>query len=288
MPENKQFKKRGIILGIFLFIIISISLIYAAPPVTQIQQFNTGYVIQIPQDNILKVLEPHIFSFHVSNISNGALINESVTCLFHIYNSTGEHQLEMIQSTSQDKIDYTFIVEGGNFTELGNSYYYFISCISNNNNFGGSQSSPLIVTSNGDEIDISQSLIYIILLIINLLFLALLIILAIKIPYENKKENTRDGPAVVKIVKLKYVKLMCIWFSYGLFLWLITILTGMINNYISFEPLKDMIINVYLFASTLSYGITIGIVWLIFLNTWRDIILNKKILKDGKALLKEL
>lgn len=287
MSENKHFKKRGIILGMFLFsILFLISFISAAPPITTVQQFTSGYVVQVPKDNVLKINNPYNFEFHVYNVSNGIPITSGISCNFHLYNSSGKHQLEFTNSVASAGLDYNFYVEGDNFTELGTSYYYHITC--NSTNLGGYRAVDLEVTSQGDEINTSHSLIYIILLIINLIFLTALIILAIKLPYENQKEETRNGPAVVKIVKMKYVKLFCIWFSYGLFLWLITILAGIINNYISFEPLRDMITNVYLFASTLSYGITGFMVWMIFLNIWRDIILNKKILKEGKAFLREL
>lgn len=281
MSENNKFKKRGIILEIFLFAILSIILISAVPPITQVQQFTNGYVIQVPQDNLLKLKQDHLFEFHVNNISNGAPVNSEISCDFHLYNSSGNPQLELINS-----LDYSFLVSGNNFTEIGTSYYYYISC--NSTSLGGYRAIALEVTSQGDEINTSQSLIYVILLIINLIFLALFLILSIMIPYENKKEMTRDGPAITKVTKTKYLKLFCIWFSYGLFLWLITIISGMINNYISFDPIKDMLSNIYLFSSTLGYGVTIFMVWFIFLNIWKDIVLNKKILKEGKALLREL
>jgi hypothetical protein len=286
MPENKQFKKRGIILGIFLFIMLLISLISAIPPITTIQQFTTGYQIQIPQDNILKLKAPYNFEFHVNNIFDGTPVNSGISCIFHLYNSSGIHQLEMTDITASSGGNYNFYVEGSNFTELGSSYYYYINC--NSTSLGGDRAILLEVTTQGDEIDTNQSLIYIILLIINLIFLAFLIILAIKIPYENKKEMTREGMAITKVTKVKYLKLFCIWFSYGLFVWLITILSGLIHNYISFEPLKDMIMNLYLISSTMGYGVSVFMVWFIFLNIWKDIILNKKILKEGKALLREL
>ena len=145
------------------------------------------------------------------------------------------------------------------------------------------------VTPNGDQMETSQSLMYIILLVINLLFLTIFIILAVKIPYENEKtKDERGRESVVKVTKSKYLKIICVWFSIGLFLWFITIITGMVNNYISFQPLKDMIVNLYFFTQILSYCVSTGIVWLIFYNIWKDIILNKIILKEGKAILNKL
>lgn len=144
------------------------------------------------------------------------------------------------------------------------------------------------VTKTGDIVETSESLMYIIILIFISLFLAGGVYISIVTPYENLGEMTRDGEAITKVTKSKYVKIMATWFSYGLFLTLITILAGMTNNYIQFEEMKNMFTASYLFLSVLGYGISVLSIWLIFYNIWKDIILNKTILREGKALLKEL
>jgi hypothetical protein len=285
MSENNKFKKRGIILGLFLFIIFSMSLISAVPPF----QTTGADTLQIltPGWDIIKQNQKVDFYWHVFNLTN-YLTNATANCTFHLYSikENGEHILTInnVKMFGNNR-DFEVEVEGGNFSEIGD-YRYLIECKTSSQ--AGGIEAAFKVTHTGDSADTSTSLIYIILLIINLIFLALLLILSIKIPYDNKKQMTREGPAVVKVTKTKYLKLMCVWFSYGLFLWLITILAGLINNYISFEPLKDMIMNVYFISRTLGYGLTVFMVWFIFLNIWKDIILNKKILKEGKALLTEL
>jgi len=154
---------------------------------------------------------------------------------------------------------------------------------------GFSSGNSFTVTNNGDGFDTSQAIVYIIILSINLIFLTLFVYLSFKLPYENEKSMRKNGEVVItKVIKAKYIKLMSIWFSYGLFLWLITILTGLINNYVSFEPLKDLTTNIYILLTVGGYLMSIFMVWFIFLNIWKDIILNKTILKEGYAIINGL
>lgn len=144
------------------------------------------------------------------------------------------------------------------------------------------------VTESGDDNSTPQSLLFIILLIINILFLILFIILSIKIPYGNKMEMTKRGPAITGISILKYFKLISIWISYALFLWLITLIAGIVNNYISFDPLKDMAMNLYFYFSAFGFVVNLTMTVFIFVIIWKDIILNKKLLNEGLLLLRDL
>lgn len=145
-----------------------------------------------------------------------------------------------------------------------------------------------LITPIGDSINTGQSLIYIILLISDLLLLALFGVIVIITPYENAGEQTNRGTMITRVTKTKYVKLVSILISYGLFLIFIMILTGMANNYLKFEALNQLMGRVYGFLSVIGYGLTVSIVWILFLNLWKDIILNKIILREGKAFLREL
>lgn len=144
------------------------------------------------------------------------------------------------------------------------------------------------VTPSGKILQNGEVTVYIIFLIIMFFLFILCLYASIKLPYENEKEMTREGPAVTRIVKTKYAKLMFIWISYGLFLYMITIIAGITNNYIFFEPLTDMSMNLYYYFSVGGYIVSFAMVWFIFANIWKDIVLNKKILKEGRALLNSL
>ena len=123
--------------------------VFGVPPVTSVQQFTEGYVIKVPQDNILKVGQDYDFEFHIYNISNGIPILDA-NCTFHLYNNTGKHlyteSIEIVNHT----FDYGFFVDGGNFTLIGD-YYYNIQCESLSDPLGGFSSSSLMVTGNGKD-----------------------------------------------------------------------------------------------------------------------------------------
>ncbi len=144
------------------------------------------------------------------------------------------------------------------------------------------------ITPTGTILDKGEASMYIIILIFILIFLALGLYVMIKTPYQNLGEMSSDGPVIVRVTKTKYVKIFAAWFSYGLFLTFITVLTGMINNYVQFDGMKDLFTNTYIFLTVLGYGVSVTAIVLIIWNVWKDIILNKKILEGGKALLREL
>lgn len=144
------------------------------------------------------------------------------------------------------------------------------------------------ITKTGSSVETGESLMYITILIFIMIFLGLSLYVAIITPYQNLGEMSSDGPVITKVTKTKYVKIFATWFSYGLLLTFITVLTGMINNYVQFEGMKGLFTNTYIFLTALGYGVSVAAIVLIIWNVWKDIILNKKILEGGKALLKEL
>lgn len=145
-----------------------------------------------------------------------------------------------------------------------------------------------IITPDGNQVGTAESMMYIWILIFIVIFLTATITVAIIMPFGNIMEDTRRGRAVVKVSKLKYLKIFAIWISYYLFLTFITVLTGMVNNYVQFEPVKELFTSSYLWLSLFGYGVSFVTVWIIFALLWKDIILNKVILNEGSALLKEI
>lgn len=270
---------------ISIVILFCIAPLISAVPPFQTQSFSEGFNIQIPQDNILKQNQDYTFEFHVINISNGKPIVSGINCTFHLYNSTGGHKFESSTTTVSDSFDYSFKVLKGNFSKI-ESQYYFIGC--NSTILGGFGESIIRITPNGEEFSTSQSTIYILVLITDLILLAIFVFLSFTVPYENEGRDSNNGPIITRVTKTKYLKLMSIWISYYLSLAFINILAGVVNNYLSFEPVQIMISNVYIFGSFLGYGFSIFMIWLIFFNIWKDIILNKVILREGSAVLRDL
>jgi len=73
-----------------LFLILPLVNVSAAPPVTTVQQFTDGLVIEDTPQTILKQNQDFKYNFFVYNLSNGLLIsNSSTTCIHYIADSFG-------------------------------------------------------------------------------------------------------------------------------------------------------------------------------------------------------
>lgn len=176
----------------------------------------------------------------------------------------------------------TFYYDFCNTTQEGIYTYEFYDST------GFNSGNSFEVTLNGDSFNTGKSIVYFVLLTINLIFLAIFIYLSITIPYDNESKKVSEGILITKVTKSKYVKLMSIWITYGLFLWFVTIIDGMVNSYLSFQPLKDFVSNLFLFSTIIGYFVSAFMIWFIFANIWKDIILNKTIRREGSALINNI
>lgn len=124
-------------------------------------------------------------------------------------------------------------------------------------------------TQSGTELTISESILYVVLIIINMALFLTFLILAIKLPYND--EVDKNG-TVTRVTKAKYLKLLCILLTYGTFLWFLAIFTGIINNFISLEVYRTMITSVYMLAIGLGWIVTLAISIIIFVELWKDLL----------------
>ena len=210
--KNKFKKSFPLLVLSIMFVVLTLSFISSVPPVTTTQQFSDGFEIQIPQDNILLKGQDYMFSFHLTNISNGYPIESGVSCKFHLYDKSGAHSLILYNSTTSIEGDYEFFVTGGNFSEA-TSYYYFVGC--NNSFIGGRGESIIIVTNNGYETTTPSSIIPFSLLLMLILFDFFIFYLIFSMNPENKKDE--DGN-IIGISFIKYFRIFLIGISYALIL----------------------------------------------------------------------
>jgi len=135
-----------------IIIILCVSLVYGVAPVTQIQIYvgETGIEIEYPKITTLQLNRDFKFHFHLFNSSNGMpILNESTSCVFHLYNSTGSHiYTENDIKELHDDYDFEVKVNGGNFSKVGPFEYRF-QCNSSTSNIGGFVSVPVTVTKDG-------------------------------------------------------------------------------------------------------------------------------------------
>jgi len=138
---------------ILMCIIVSmflITLVSAVPPI-RTGDSDTGYELKIPPREYLKQNQDFEFEVHIFNETNGVPIIDDggqgqISCFLHLYNSTGRHQLTMVDLTPSHTFDYGFDVDGGNFSELG-MYPIIIQC--NSSTQGGYSVETMEVTPTG-------------------------------------------------------------------------------------------------------------------------------------------
>lgn len=256
LDSCKKRGKRGV--SLTLFFLACLFLITIIPTgEARLGEFPTGECVDIK--TIANVSEVNISSISYPNSSSTNVSN-------------------VVMSKNSSTFNYTFCDTS---TRGVYTYDYFYDT-------GESFVNDFKISQIADTINTGQALTYIILIFVVLIFLFIAVFVAVTTPYANIEEATRNGTAVLEVTKTKYVKLLAIWLSYGLFLWLVTIVTGLTNNYIIYENLRTLTSNAYIWFSNLGYGITILIISWLFIALWKDIILSKSIRENGKALLKEL
>lgn len=136
----------------FLFLVLMIGIASAGP--FQINTGPNGYQIETPSASVLPQYQDYIFNFHVFNLSNGALIdNSSTSCFFHLYNSSGSRIFDTQSSFNAQEDtgnEWQTLVAGGNFSYDGYYAYSFI-CNSTSENLGGFILNPITVTPSGSQ-----------------------------------------------------------------------------------------------------------------------------------------
>lgn len=146
----------------------------------------------------------------------------------------------------------------------------------------------IIITKTGGVVGTGELLVYIWILIIVAALAILGGYLSVKIPYANIEEETKNGKIISAITWTKYMKIIMIWLTSGVLLIFLTILTGVINNYVQFVEMKSLFTNIYTFINVLSYGLSTAVIIFLFVNIYKDLLWNAEIRKHGKAFVERL
>jgi hypothetical protein len=104
-----------------------------------------GLILEYPVQDYFKVNQTYTFDIHVFNSSNGVPLSSGVNCTFHLYNSSGDHLVQLLDNSAV-AYDYQFIVLNSNFSYEG-LYSYVTFC--NSTTAGGFISVPITVNGNG-------------------------------------------------------------------------------------------------------------------------------------------
>lgn len=182
-------------------------------------------------------------------------------------------------SYESSSMDFIYDIDSNNFSQIDRRQL-LVNC--NSTNQGGFVKTNFIVTPSGIVLETSESILYIVLIFINLLVFVFFLYWTITLPYANETDQRGD---IVRVVKAKYLKLLSALFAYGSFMWFFAMFTGIVNNFISLEIYKSLITNLYVILSGVGLGFMILIFAILFIEVWRDILFNKEIKKFGKAIL---
>lgn len=271
---------------LFLFVLLSSSLVAAQPP---FQEFvgDQGLIIEFQKFEYLEVGEPFTVHAHAFNASNGAFMDNTTTrCFFHGYYKNGSHAIQT-EMSFDPPFDWEFFIPGDFF--VGGKGAWIIQCNSTDGGgIGGFVSGSVFITGNGFELMDGESRFYFMIVFAVLLLFGMFLTIGILTPYQNKREMTDRGEAIVGINLGKYLKLFALWGAFGFFLWFITIISGMADNYLFFEGIKSMLGNLKVWLLRLGKVVNWGMALFMVIIVWKDILLNERIKKFGKVLISEL
>lgn len=241
---------------LLLMLLIAIPIASADPPVTSVQQFTEGYIIEHSPQDYLKQNQDYTLNFFVRNISNGVIVtNTTVNCTFYMANSSGD--LLLMQNVTYSSGYWNLLIKGGNFSTSG-IYSYGIAC--NGALRGGEKVSAWEVNSIGYGLTESNSILNTTLIAI-LVFIFIITFIGIgMLPASNIKDE--EG----KLLSISYLKYLrnILWF----FEWFMLIAILYISSNLAFAYLGTQLLAKFFFALfTIAMALTpvIVIVWVIWI-----------------------
>lgn len=138
--------------NIIIAIILTLSMILLLPfisAVSPFQQSESGLYIQVTLSDYIETSNSYIVSMHVFNYTDGLPMINGVSCYLDIYNGTGGEIYDAENDTASTGFDFSFTIDGGNFTDTGD---YFMIAQCNTSTIGGFLSEQFYVNDYGDEL----------------------------------------------------------------------------------------------------------------------------------------
>lgn len=175
----------------------------------------------------------------------------------------------------RDGTYFSYSLSGGNNSVVG-TYIYCYDCGNNIESLTGCL--EYSITKTGTKLEMSESVIYILLTLAILGIFLLSLYFAIVTPYSNR---ISEKGIVIKVTKTKYIKLALILLSYVLFVWFLNVLIGVSDNFLTLTLYYGFIS--FLFTILMNLTIPFGIFILVvsFFEIIRDANIQKAINKFG-------
>lgn len=270
----KRMKLRCIFQILFLFLVMT-SFASAQPPLTQISEAGS-LEIAYPKYPYVEVGSDFNLHVHVFNITD-YMTNETADCGLHLYDPNGDHTSINNKINYEGNFDYDIYITPGNFSTEG-VHAFIIFC--NSSSQTGFADGVFEVTDANKLIEIPETILYIIILVVMSLIFFVCLYLSLVIPYSNEA-NTPDG--IVRITRKKYVKLSMILITYGMFVWLLNMILGLTENFISLPIYSGFIGFMFTAFNSLAWIVSIIIIIVMIIEWFRDINLKKQLQDLGRA-----
>ena len=123
------------------------------------------------------------------------------------------------------------------------------------------------VRNNGALLTTAESVLYIFVALFNFLATIFFLYYGITLPYTD--DRTKDG-TLTRIIPFKYLKLLSVWIGYGALVWLLSIISAIVNNFVSLEATRTLMTNLYIFMYILAYPLSIVIMSILMIEAYRD------------------
>lgn len=155
LQGNMYNKKYNIALVCLIFLMAIVPFVASAPPFLSGETTTAGLIVEPSFQNYHQTGEDFEFEVHVFNQSNGAYIIADTTCFMHLYDKDGSHLYEGVDNEVSHDFDYSFDLNGTNFTKRG-EYVAKFQCNSTNGLAGGTQE-IFYVNDYGEELSDAEA-----------------------------------------------------------------------------------------------------------------------------------
>ena len=145
-------------LSLIVLIVISLSFVSSAPPVTTVREFPEGYLIAEQQYHVFKFGEPLRYGFILKNATNGKSINDTHIDFCRMVTSNSQGLNTNVLNISYNETYMLWGIEL-NETETLNifpttgDYNYAVSCVNEN---GGELTGIFKINLSGKELEIKD------------------------------------------------------------------------------------------------------------------------------------
>ncbi len=178
------------------------------------------------QEDIIFTINKQI-DFKIPCSTNGAKCSDSTTCELNIRYPNGSYMVNNNSMTNLGNGEFNITIFGTRIDTRGEHPY---STFCKDGLLNGTDNGIILVTQTGNSLETSESIIYVIFLIAAIFAFLLCLYGAMVIPFRDTVSP--ETLNVVSVNDMKYIKIVCILFSYILLLFIFGITKSIMENYL--------------------------------------------------------